>query len=1776
MRTFLFFNIILSLFCSTNFIKAQCNLIQVGTTTVVANSALSDMAVAPDGKTYIFAYNSATKLIELSAAATISSTWTVLATVPTVTNTTVKPVIEINKNGEIILFVRDEGNGKVGKVYKFFGGSITQIGANVSTGTVTDLAIAFSSTNEIYISYTDVLSGNVAVVKRWGSAIWQDIGPSGIASGSSVAHFNSLILDKTNTPVIAYQDGSASNKITIRKYNVTSWVTLSTVATASTTNSKLKCANTGNYFISYVQGTDAIVQEYNGSVWTPVGSQISGFSSTADLFDMELDPADTPFIIGAESSSSKIVAYKYNEATWVQVPAGNISGSTSTNANISFDVTGAPYFSYVDNPANNTINVKTLSLLETISQPQSTLVCNGSAGSMSIAVTGTYSPTFKWQTAPTGYFLNALSPYTSTNTRTLSFVANPSIDQDKIRCVVNFGCRNAISSIATLTVASPSVTVTKTDATCFGACDGSIYSTATGGSPPYLFYLTPNGATTQSVSALCAGNYTSTISDQDGCSVSSIATINSPSAIFNSVSGNLNICNGSTTTLTANVSGGIGTYSISWSPAASLSSTTTSVVVASPTSTTIYTITTIDANSCSSSQTVSVVVNANPNVGAAASPSVICVGGSSSLTASGATSYLWSTGANSYSLIVSPITSIIYTVTGTNANGCSNSQTVSLVVNASPTIGIVASSSAICVGSSATITAFGADTYTWIPGNLSGDIQIVSPNAQTIYTIAGTSTLTGCANTATTEITVNSLPTATAGVTSTLTCANTNISLTGSGGINYLWTGPSIVSGATTSNPIVDAPGTYSLQVGSAAGCTSTISTVSVTQNTIAPSISSSVSGVLNCTVTSVNANATTTTTPVTYNWTGPGIISATNISTITANSPGTYNYTVMNTVNGCESLGFVNVTQSLITPSVVANTSGTITCLTNTIQLNGTLASGVTYSWSAPSGSSISSGALSQNAIGSGPGTYTLTVRSLSNGCPNSATAVANQNTIAPIPTANPSSSLTCSNSVITLNGGPSTGVTYLWSGPGITGSPSAQITTANSPGSYSLVVTNTINGCSASATTTVIQDIVTPTVSASSSGSITCITNTVQLSGSNGVGVTYNWSGPGFSGGTNTQNVISNSAGIYTLALQFVSNGCVSSATTEVMQDLTAPLGVDAGFDQSLTCLNSSVTLNGSVTSPTNAIINWTGSNICGAANTVSTSACAAGFYTLTVTDPINGCVSSGTVEVLNNTVAPNVIASVSNTLTCSNTTANIVATTTTNPVSNNWTGSGIISVANTPTINVNQSGTFTLVVTDLAHGCTTNTFVNVFQDITIPSISVTASSSVICAGTALTMTASGANTYSWAPGGQTTNSIIVSPVNSTTYTIIGTGLNGCTNSINQNISVNALPSISINGNTNICKGSSSLLNASGAVSYTWNSGATTNSISVTPTLSTSYDVTGEDGNGCLNTSSLTVNIISSKNISGIITSTAGATGGDIIIYKYTANLSQWDSLTITPIGGTYTFNNIDSGLYVLRAMPTATNIQVTYAPNSISWQGAGFINHGCTINTSQNINLRGLEPIALGTGTITGIITQASGFGARMSNESKPMSPGTPIGGIIVKGGKNPGGQMFVQTTTAEPEGTYTLTGLPLTGTDDYFIFVDIPGLDTNLTYHYVLTSGANQLNGLNFTVDSIYINPIANFVTGISNDQSVLESKITLFPNPANQKFSLEYELIKSANVLIELFDMLGKSVKMLLPATEQSKGVHKNSWQINDLSAGLYFIKISINGSESTIKLSVTK
>jgi len=131
------------------------------------------------------------------------------------------------------------------------------------------------------------------------------------------------------------------------------------------------------------------------------------------------------------------------------------------------------------------------------------------------------------------------------------------------------------------------------------------------------------------------------------------------------------VCSGTTTTLTAS---GATTYT--WS-----TTETTASISPSPTVTTNYTVTGADANNCMASATSTVTVNTLPTLTVTASTNTICIGGTSTLTASGATTYTWSnTGATGASINPSPIVTTQYTVTGTDGNGCMNSDTLSVIV----------------------------------------------------------------------------------------------------------------------------------------------------------------------------------------------------------------------------------------------------------------------------------------------------------------------------------------------------------------------------------------------------------------------------------------------------------------------------------------------------------------------------------------------------------------------------------------------------------------------------------------------------------------------------------------------------------------------------------------------------------------------------------------------------------------------------------------------------------------------------------------------------------------------------------------------------------------------------------------------------------------------------------------------------------------------------------------------------------------------------------------
>ena len=150
------------------------------------------------------------------------------------------------------------------------------------------------------------------------------------------------------------------------------------------------------------------------------------------------------------------------------------------------------------------------------------------------------------------------------------------------------------------------------------------------------------------------------------------------------------------------------------------------------------------------------MVSASPTVVASTSASLICVGGTATLTGAGASTYTWNPGALTGAVVVvtPTIATTIYTVTGANAAGCSSTATISINAKNNPTVTASASPSIICSGGSSTLTAGGGITYTWNPGALSGTTVVVTPVATTIYTVTGVNA-SGCTDTQTVSVTVS-------------------------------------------------------------------------------------------------------------------------------------------------------------------------------------------------------------------------------------------------------------------------------------------------------------------------------------------------------------------------------------------------------------------------------------------------------------------------------------------------------------------------------------------------------------------------------------------------------------------------------------------------------------------------------------------------------------------------------------------------------------------------------------------------------------------------------------------------------------------------------------------------------------------------------------------------------------------------------------------------------------------------------------------------------------
>lgn len=498
-----------------------------------------------------------------------------------------------------------------------------------------------------------------------------------------------------------------------------------------------------------------------------------------------------------------------------------------------------------------------------------TVVCAGRPLSLSVTAIGT-ALSYTWTGAGT---------FSSANTSGTS-VVNPGSSDYTVS--ISNACGTASTALSVTVQALPSVS-----SNSLVICSGSAGVLTASGANTYS-WSTGQTAASITVSPVSNSVYTVTGTDLNGC-VNTFTTPVTVNALPTVTANSTTICAGSAATLTAN---GAATYT--WSTTQAATSLTLN-----PTANAVYTVTGTDLNGCVNTGTSQVTVNALPPV--TANSATICAGFAATLTAAGATSYTWNSGQAVASITVNPLSNAVYTVTGTDLNGCVNTFTTGVAVNALPPVS--ANAPSVCAGGTTTLTALGAVTYTWNTGQSTASIT-VNPAANTVYTVTG-SDANGCVNSFTTQVTMSAAPVIT--VNSSTICPGATATLTASGVSSYTW------STGSNSSSLAVSPSSSTVYTvsGNQAGCPVTVSNTATITVSVLPSVSiATISTTLCNTTGTVNLSGT----PFGGTFTGIGIVG--NAFSPQAAGTGTfvvsYSYTG---ANACSGIAHTNI--------VVANCTG-------------------------------------------------------------------------------------------------------------------------------------------------------------------------------------------------------------------------------------------------------------------------------------------------------------------------------------------------------------------------------------------------------------------------------------------------------------------------------------------------------------------------------------------------------------------------------------------------------------------------------------------------------------------------------------------------------------------------------------------------------------------------------------------------------------------------------------------------------------------------------------
>lgn len=961
-------------------------------------------------------------------------------------------------------------------------------------------------------------------------------------------------------------------------------------------------------------------------------------------------------------------------------------------------------------------------------------------------------------------------------------------------------------------------------------------------------YEWSTGEQTQSITVDSAGVYYLNVTNTNNCTITDSVVLIAAQEPDAHIVGDTVCCFGSSVSLSVS-----GSFAYIWDNGI------TGPITVTPNQDTTIRVTIIDLEtSCSKRDSIRLHVNPTPTAFISSNTLEICSGDSTLLTATGGVHFRWSTGDTTASIYVKE--EGIYSVVVFNEFGCSDSTSVTLAVHPNPDITISGNTS-FCSEQAATITLSGAASYLWSNGNRTSTLSTSIPGN---YSVTCTSNY-GCQTIISIPLTLSTVQATLSGNFTYCQGSQTVLKVMGDSTNTYQW-----VNGSQADSMVVSSTGVVSVIVTNTNGCQKMLSANITELPAPNPTISVTQGDLVICEGKSVSLRASG---GFSYRWSN-----GKNTNIITVNQQGTYTVTVTS-ANGCS---------AEISESVIVNPKPQVTilapetaCAGDQFQIHAISPTASSYSWS--SGQATSSILVQPNV---GLSYYMVTVRD-NNECTNTASttiAVVSKPTVY-INGLNNTTINICQNEAIILNATP--GASYQWSNGMSTSS-----ILANNIGTYTVTVTSH-EGCSSSASLTLATNPL-PVATITENTTI-CQGQTTTLSATHNNSYTYNWSN-----GNNTNSIITSTAGTYTVTVTNEYHCSIILSTTLTVNErpqvnisgnnsicagdysqLTATANMpcsyvwSTGDTNSITSVGSSNTYrvtaynaNGcdntaslSVTVhplPTPYIIGNT--TICRGTSTTLTATGGASYmwsngqttsqisvspssdliYTVTATDQY-GCRGSISASVTVNIVPS--INILGNRSFCEGGSTTLTAT-----GGSYYTWS---TGENSASVNIGTVGTYSVTATN-SLGCTNSESVTV-TSMGRPYISIFGKSS-ICAGETDTLVAGGANQYIWSTG-ETGSTIHVMPTQNTTYSVTGTGYNGCTAVVSKVVNINERPNIQINGTTTLCDGESTTLTAIGGTSYQWANGSTSDQIEVSQ--SGNYAVVGFNEAGCSNNSSLVVTV-------------------------------------------------------------------------------------------------------------------------------------------------------------------------------------------------------------------------------------------------------------------------------------------------------------------------------